>query len=75
MNLHAPRPDKYKTYRARKKAAGLKEVRLWTFDPDAPGFRDRLNRDIARINDCEDEKVVMAEMEAWTAEMWRTIPE
>ena len=36
MNLHAARQDKYKRYRERKKAAGLKQVRVWALDPDAP---------------------------------------
>ena len=68
MNVHAPRPDKYKAYRARKKAAGLKEVRIWTFDPKAPGFQERLDRDIARINASESERATIAVIEAGMAE-------
>ena len=68
MNLRAPKPDKYKAYRARKKAAGLKEVRIWTFDPKAPGFQERLDRDIARINASESERATIAVIEAGMAE-------
>ena len=49
MNIHASRPDKYKRYRERKKAAGLKQVRIWTLDLDAPGFREQLAADQARL--------------------------
>jgi hypothetical protein len=68
MNVHAPKPDKYKAYRARKKAAGLKQVRIWTLDADAPGFQERLDRDIARINASESERETIAFIEAMMAE-------
>jgi len=68
MNVHAPKPDKYKAYRARKKAAGLKEVRLWTLDADAPGFRERMAADWARINDSESERETIAFIEAMMSE-------
>ena len=49
--MNAPdRPDKFRRYRERQRARGLKQVRLWVPDPDAPGFRERLAADIARIN-------------------------
>ncbi|WP_313011089.1 antitoxin MazE-like protein [Brevundimonas sp.] len=68
MNLHAARPDKYKRYRERKKAAGLKQVRVWALDPDAPGFRERLTADQARIRDSESERGTIAFIEAMLAE-------
>jgi len=46
----AVRSDKFSRYRERQRARGLKQVRLWVPDPDAPGFRERLAADIARIN-------------------------
>ncbi len=64
MNLHAARPDKYRRYRERKKAAGLKQVRVWALDPDAPGFRERLTADQARIKDSESERATIAFIEA-----------
>ena len=43
-------PAKFRRYRERMKARGLKEVRRWVYDPDAPGFQEALDRSIARIN-------------------------
>lgn len=40
---------------------GLREVTLWLPDLDAPGFREKLAADIARINAAED----AAETERW----------
>jgi hypothetical protein len=54
-------PAKFARYRERMKARGLKEVRLWVQDPDAPGFRERLAADIARINASQE----AGEVERW----------
>lgn len=51
MNDHSPvLADKFRRYRDRKKAQGLREIRMWVPDVDAPGFQDRLDREIAAIN-------------------------
>lgn len=42
--------EKSRRFRERQKARGLKLVRIWTFDPEAPGFRERLAADAERIN-------------------------
>lgn len=68
MNVHTPKPNKYKAYRERKKAAGLKQVRLWTLDTSVPGFQERLEADIARINASESERKTIAFIEAMMAE-------
>ncbi len=68
MNVHAPKPDKYKRYRERKKAAGLKQVRIWTLDTSAPGFQEKLDAAIARINASEGERETIAFVEAMMAE-------
>jgi Protein of unknown function (DUF3018) len=40
MNAESPRDqDKFRRYRARKKAAGLKEVRMWLPDVHSPEFK------------------------------------
>lgn len=74
MNVHAPRPDKYKAYRERKKSAGLKQVRVWTLDPDTPGFREALKSAFER----ERGDPAMADLDAWgeaaAAEAWRDLP-
>jgi len=43
-------PAKFRRYRERMKARGLKEVRLWVYDPKAPGFQAALDRQIEKIN-------------------------
>ncbi len=51
MNDSSPsRQDKFRRYRAKKKAMGLREIRMWVPDVNAPGFQDRLDDQIARIN-------------------------
>ncbi len=68
-----PRPaikdglSKQARYRAAKKAAGLKEVRIWTFDTKDPVFMAQLQRDIATINADPDEAAVMDWIEAVAA--------
>lgn len=45
-----PKADKFRHYRARKTAQGLRAVRLWAFDVDAPGFQDMIDAETARLN-------------------------
>lgn len=54
-------------YRAAKKAAGLKEVRLWTFDTANPAFLAQLEREIAILNADPEEAAVMEWIEAVSA--------
>ncbi len=72
-----PRPaikdglSKQARYRAAKKAAGLKEVRLWTFDTTNPAFLSQLKRDMAAIRNSPGEAEDIAFVEAltdWPAE-------
>lgn len=71
VNDHAP--SKFARYRARKKAQGLREIRMWVPDVKAPGFQERLEDQIARINASEDEREVMIFCEAAAEEMWRDL--
>ena len=75
MNVHTPKPDKYKAYRERKKAAGLKQVRIWTLDPHAAGFQERMATDWARINACKEEREILREVELGMAEDAKDWPE
>jgi hypothetical protein len=72
-----PRPalkdglTKQARYRAAKKAAGLKEVRLWIFDAKNPAFLAQLKRDMAAIRNSPGEIEDTAFVEAltdWPAE-------
>ncbi len=69
-DLSPERIDKFRTYRARKKAAGLREVRMWVPDVNAPEFQQALDAQIERINTSEDEREVMIFCEAHAAEVW-----
>lgn len=72
-DLSPPPQDKFRRYRARKKLKGLREVRMWVPDVNAPGFQERLDDQIARINASEDEREVMLFMDAAAEEMWRDL--
>lgn len=74
MNVHTPKPDKYKAYRARKKAAGLKQVRIWTLDPDAPGFPEALAEAGARLRTLESEREAMDFLEVMGADAIKDLP-
>jgi hypothetical protein len=68
-----PRPalkdglSKQARYRAAKKAAGLKETRLWTLDTKSPEFQAQLKREMALLKDDPAEIEVMAFIEAVAA--------
>jgi hypothetical protein len=49
-------------HRDKMKAAGLKPVTIWVPDVNAPGYREALARDIARINADQESTRVMEDM-------------
>lgn len=49
-------------HRDRMRAAGLKQVTIWVPDVNAPGYREKLARDIAKINTDEESTRVMEDM-------------
>lgn len=74
MNDPTPiRTDKFRAYRARKKAAGLREVRMWVPDVSAPGFWERSVLEATVLRDAPEEEEIMAFIEAIQASdpgMW-----
>jgi Protein of unknown function (DUF3018) len=72
-DLSPKQTDKFRAYRARKRAAGLREVRMWVPDVTAPEFQQALDAQIERINTSEDEREVMIFCEAHAAEMWENL--
>ena len=64
------RTDKYRTYRARKKAAGLREVRMWAIDVDSPGFQATLDAQICKIDASKDEREVTNFCEEAAHDFW-----
>jgi hypothetical protein len=62
-------PAKFRRYRERMRARGLKEVRLWVLDPEAPGFKAEIERQIATLRDAPEEAEAMAFVEAAWADL------
>lgn len=59
MNDASPaRQDKFRRYRARKKALGLREIRRWVWDVNSPAFTEQLRREA---------KILRAAPEEWEA--------
>jgi hypothetical protein len=65
-----PRQDKFRAYRARKKAAGLREIRMWVPDINAQGFREEAARQAALLDQTDEEREISAFMVAAAAEAW-----
>ena len=74
MNDQSPkRHDKFKAYRARKKAAGLREVRFWVPDVHTKEFWEASVREAEALKNCPGEEETMQWIEALHAEdpgMW-----
>lgn len=57
-------PAKFRRYRERMKALGLKEVRVWVADPAAPGFAEDLERQAAVLRGAAEEREALAFIES-----------
>ncbi len=67
------RPDKFKAYRARKKAAGLREIRMWVPDVRSKAFWEASRRESEALMQCPGEDETMCWIEQLHAEdpgMW-----
>jgi hypothetical protein len=74
MNDSSPdRQDKFRRYRERKKAAGLREVRLWLPDVNATGFREEAERQAALLRGTGGEKEALEWTEGLRAESWKNL--
>lgn len=65
-----PRQDKFRAYRDRKKAAGLREVRMWVVDTRKPEFLAEAKRQAALADQGQDVREVSDMMERLTREAW-----
>ena len=65
-----PRQDKFRTYRARKKAAGLREIRLWVPDVRTSGFLAEARRQAALLDHSADERDAAEMMRRLAVEVW-----
>lgn len=70
--MNAPPPQsKFQAYRARKKAAGLREVRRWVVDTRTPEFLAEARRQGALADRGDDVREASAMMERLTEEAWQ----
>ncbi len=67
--MSQPAPDKFARYRARKKAAGMKEVRIWTEDPATPSFAERARQEAERLRGAPEEIEALEFIEAVMADL------
>lgn len=69
-----PKQSKFQAYRARKKALGLREVRMWVPDTRSPEFIAEAKRQAALLYKGEDEREAAEMMVRLTQEVWDRIP-
>ncbi len=60
--------DKFKRFRASRRASGMKLIRLWVPDPHAPGFQDEARRQAALLRGAREEQEALDFIE--TAAAW-----
>lgn len=57
-------PDKFRRYRARRKAGGMKLVRIWLLDPRSPEFAARAQREADALRGAPEEQEALDLIEA-----------
>ena len=57
-------PERFQRYRDHRKAQGLKELRLWVPDPEAPGFPQEMRRQVALLKGAPEEREALDFIEA-----------
>jgi hypothetical protein len=67
-DLNPRRHNKFRAYRERKKAAGLREIRLWVPDMRTPEFWEESVREAEALRNNPGEEETTAWMEALVAE-------
>lgn len=65
-----PKQSKFQAYRARKKALGLREVRMWVPDTRSPEFIAEAKRQAGLLNHSQDEREAIEMMNRLRAESW-----
>lgn len=75
VNAETPRDqDKFRAYRARKKAAGLREVRLWLPDANSAEFKAQMARIEQELRMSKDERDFALHIDAALDEALQDIP-
>jgi hypothetical protein len=57
-------PNKFARYRERKRAQGLKLMRMWVLDTNAPGFHEEVNRQLAILRNAPEQEETLDFFEA-----------
>lgn len=65
-----PPRSKFAAYRARKKAAGFRELRMWVPDTRTPEFKAEAKRQAALLDHSEEEREIAEMMVRFAAEAW-----
>ncbi len=56
--------DKFRRYRATQRARGIKLLRVWVPDPQAPGFREEAHRQALLLKETPEERDALDFIEA-----------
>ena len=56
--------DKFRRYRASRRASGMKLLRVWVPDPGAPGFREEARRQALILRGAPEELAALDFIEA-----------
>jgi hypothetical protein len=70
MPAAARHESKFARYRQNKRRQGMKLLRIWVPDPNAPGFAEEVRRQAALLSDAAEEDEVLEFIEAAAKETW-----
>jgi hypothetical protein len=56
--------DKFQRYRAARRNSGMKLLRIWVPDPNAPGFREEAERQAQLLRNAPEEQEALDFIEA-----------
>jgi hypothetical protein len=64
MHSSSPDPDKFRRYRERLKAKGLRQIHLWVPDTASPWFQKELRRQLALVEASTEDRETLDFIEA-----------
>ena len=65
--------SKFARYRARKKAQGLRELRMWVPDLRNPAVQEQFKRQAKLLRGTKGEQEILEELDALIDETWKDI--
>jgi Protein of unknown function (DUF3018) len=75
MNAQSPgKLSKFQRYRARKKAAGYKEIRMWVRDPDSPQFKAEMEAMAKHMRESKEDREALEFIESAMGDVIKDIP-